>query len=87
MNIGARGLKGYLEKAVPWVFVFWCLAHRLELALKDALRGTLFSTIDDMLLKLYFLYEKSPKKCLELDGVVASLRECLESTEREGIGH
>ena len=81
VNIGANGLKGYLEKAVPWVLVFWCLAHRLELALKDFLKGTLFSEIYEMLLRLYFLYEKSPKKCPELDGVVASLRECLESTD------
>ena len=81
VNMGANGLRGYLEKAVPWVFVFWCLAHRLELALKDALKATLFTTIDDMLLRLYFLYEKSPKKRLELDAVVVSLRECLESTD------
>ena len=61
VNIGAHGLKGYIEKAVPWVLVFWCLAYLLEIALKDSLKGTLFSEIDEMLLRLYFLYEKSPK--------------------------
>ena len=54
VNIGARGLKGYLKKVVPWVLVFWRLAHCLELALKDSLKGTLFSEIDDMLLRLLF---------------------------------
>ena len=39
----------------------WCLAHRLELAVKDALKGTAFDAVDDMLLKLYYLYKKSPK--------------------------
>ena len=39
----------------------WCLAHRLELAVKDALKGTVFDAVDDMLLKLYYLYKKSPK--------------------------
>ena len=28
VNIGAGGLRGSLEKFVPWVVVFWCLAHR-----------------------------------------------------------
>ena len=80
VNIAAGGLKGYLEQSVPWVVVFWCLAHRLELSLKDALSSTLFSSIDNMLMRLYYLYEKSPKKCRELEDVVAELRMCLEAT-------
>ena len=79
VNMGANGFRSYLEKAV-----FGCLslAHHLELALKDTLKATLFVTIDDMLLSLYFLYEKWPKKCLGMDAVVVSLREeCLTSTD------
>ena len=78
VNIAAGGLRGYLEEAVPWIVVFWCLAHRLELSLKDALANTFFSTIDDMLMRVYYLYEKSPKKCVELAEVVDELRQCLE---------
>ena len=37
----------------------WCLAHRLELAVKDAVKATAFASIDDLLLRLYYLYEKS----------------------------
>ena len=58
--------------------VFWCLAYRLELALKDALKDTLFTRIDEILLCVYY---KSPKKCNQLDEAVASLRLCPESTE------
>ena len=78
VNIGDRGLRGYLEETVPWVVVFWCLAHRLELAVKDALNGTLFAAIDEMLLRVY---KNSPKKCHELEEVIDNLRECLESDE------
>ena len=60
--------------------VFWCLAHRLELSLNDALKDTFFSSIDEMLLRVYYLYEKSPKKCRELDDVVAELKTCFESS-------
>ena len=35
---------------------FWCIAHQLELALKDALKGTFFSEMDEMLLLTYYLY-------------------------------
>ena len=42
--------------------VFWCIAHQLELALKDALKGTFFSEMDEMLLLTYYLYGKSGNK-------------------------
>ena len=86
VNIAAGGLRGYLEQSVPWVVVFWCLAHRLELSLKDALSGTLFSSIDNMLMRLYYLYNKSPKKCRELEDVVDQLKECLEPMQMPTTG-
>ena len=46
----------------PWVTLIHCFNHRLELAIKDAFKGTFFSGIDTMLLKLYYLYQKKPKK-------------------------
>lgn len=54
------GLKGFLTKEFPWLIVNWCLSHRLELFLKDALKGTYFDVIDELLLRLDYLYEKSP---------------------------
>jgi len=38
---------------------------------KDALTSSnLYTMIDEMLMRAYYLYEKSPKKCHELDEVV-----------------
>ena len=76
-NIAGMGLKGLIKKELPWIFWMWCLAHRLELAIKDALTGTSFDLIDDMLLKLYYLYEKSPKKCRELTNIISDLKDCF----------
>ena len=52
-NIAAAGMKGLVEEELPWVFWMWCLAHRVELAIKDALSHTSFELIDEMLLRLY----------------------------------
>ena len=82
VNLGTTGgLKGLLTQTMPWVVVFWCLVHRLELALRDALRQTIFVQVDEMLLRAYYLYEKAPKKCVELNEVVSELRQCLEPTD------
>ena len=35
------------------------MAHRLELSVKDALKGTTFDVIHEFLIRLYYLYEKS----------------------------
>ncbi len=60
------------------------MAHRLELAVKDALKGTAFDAIDEFLLRLYYLYEKSPKKCRELEDLITELRERL-SFDHAGV--
>ena len=76
-NIAAAGMKGLVEKELPWVFWMWCLAHRVELAIKDALSHTSFELIDEMLLRLYYIYEKSPKKCRQLVEIIDDLKNCL----------
>ena len=76
-NIARGGLKGLVEAKLSWVFWMWCLAHRLDLAVKDALKGMAFDAVDDMLLKLYYLYEKSPKKCRQLEDIVSDLKACV----------
>ena len=53
------------------------LGHRLELVIKDALKSSLFSQIDKLLLRIHYLYEKAPKKCRELDRIMEELKECL----------
>ncbi len=76
-NVASAGLKGLVEREVPWVYWSWCLAHRLELAVKDAMKGTSFDLIDDMLLRLYYIYDRSPKKCRELEEVIKD-QQCLQ---------
>ena len=44
------------------------MTHRLELAIKHALKESSFDLVDEMLLRLYYIYDKSPKKCRELEG-------------------
>ena len=56
----------------------WCLAHRLELAVKDALKGTVFDLIHEMLVRLHYINERSPKKCRELEEVITALKQCLQ---------
>ena len=73
-NIAGGGLKGLVEQKLPWIFWMWCLAHRVELAIKDALCGTTFDALDEMLLRLYYLYEKSPKRFRE---IISNLKECF----------
>lgn len=76
-NIAGDGLKGLVEQRLPWIFWMWCLAHQMELAIKDALRRTAFDTIDKRLLRLYYLYEKSPKKFRELEEIISDLKQCF----------
>ena len=67
VNTGNKnGVKALLEEKAPWLIYTWCVAHKLELALKDALSETIFQKVDNMLLRLYYLYHKSPKKLQEL---------------------
>jgi len=84
-NIANAGLKGIVENKLEWIVWMWCLAHRLELGIKDALKGTYFDEIDDMLLRLYYIYERSPKKCWELNDIVIDLQQFLTFNDDAGI--
>ena len=83
-NIAAAGLKGLVEGRLSWVFWMWCMAHRLELATKDALKPTAFALVDELLLGLYYLYEKSPKRCRELEDIVTDLKACFSFNDASG---
>ena len=49
---------------------------------QDALKVTYFDSIDDMLIKLFYVYERSPKKCRELSELVADLKEFLQFNDQ-----
>ena len=66
VNSGNKnGVKALFEEKALWL-VHTCIAHKLELALKDGLNGTAFQKVDEMLNKLYSLYNKSQKNCMNL---------------------
>ena len=75
VNIGDEGLRGKFEIGLlpP--------GNRLELALKDTLKATLFHEIDEMIMQIYYLYIKLPKKCRELDDVITEMKACFQESE------
>ena len=61
------GLNVLVRNKAPWVEVVHCFNDRLELAIKDEFnKSAFYSNIDEMLSKLYWLYQKSPKRLTEL---------------------
>ena len=79
VNISEQnGMRGTMQRALPWLFWAWCYAHRLELACHDSLSSNLFKDIQEMLLRLYYLYEKSTKKSRELVDIVDDLKETFD---------
>jgi hypothetical protein len=82
VNSGNKnGVKALLEERAPWLVYTWCIAHKLELALKDALDGTAFEKVDEMLNKLYSIYNKSPKKLHELKVLHDVLKQSFDFEE------
>ena len=47
---------------MPRITFVWCMAHRLELAIQDDLKCMIFDKVDGMILRIFYLYQKSPKK-------------------------
>ncbi len=70
-----------MHRELPWLFWVWCYAHRLELASQVPFTSEIFKNITEMLLRLYYLYSKSPKKLTELIDVVSDLRQAFELFE------
>ena len=64
MSMGRmNGLGKLIRDEAPWVEIVYCFNHRLELAIKDAFTTTtIYHNVDEMLTKLYYLYQKSPKR-------------------------
>ncbi|XP_069122177.1 zinc finger protein 862-like [Argopecten irradians] len=46
----------------PWILGVWCLAHRLELAIKDIFKGTYMDSVIDTLVSVYYFYKGSAKR-------------------------
>ena len=44
-----------------WLVFVWCVTHQLELALSGTLSTTEFADVNEMLLRMYYLYKSLPK--------------------------
>ncbi|XP_066915547.1 zinc finger protein 862-like [Clytia hemisphaerica] len=67
VNTGIHnGLGAKMQVHAQWLTITYCFNHNLELAVKDYFDKTYFKEIDNMLLKLFYLYRKSPKRLREL---------------------
>ena len=55
-----------MKEEMPWIAFDWCMAHRLELAIQDTLKDMFFDEVDDMILRIFYFYQKCPKKLGEL---------------------
>ena len=84
------GLKNGLIKLIrddrPWVGFVWCLAHRLELGIKDALSDWI-KPVEVNLQYLYYMYEKSSKKLQELKKLFGILNEVYVFENQEVKPH
>ena len=49
-----------MKEEMPWIAFVWCMAQRLELAIQDALKDIFSDKVDDMILRIFYLYQKSP---------------------------
>lgn len=66
-------MRSKLQGALSWLFWGWCYSHRLA-----RIPSLVVYSQNEMLLRLYFLYEKSPKKCHELLDIVDDLKDVFE---------
>ena len=75
VNSGLRGGVSSLlqQRYGKHIKFFWCLSHRIELGLKDALKKDM-EEVDTAMRDLYYIYQNSGKRLREL----RSLHEILK---------
>lgn len=81
-NIGRNdSLYTRLAEENPHLISFWCIVHKLELAIKDSIGDGLLHDIKECLLKLYYLYNKSTKKLRSLKEIISDLDGLLDLSD------
>ena len=51
-----RGVWAIMKEEMPGIAFVWYMAHRLELAIQDALKDMFFGKVDGMVLRIFYLY-------------------------------
>ena len=83
-NSGLKtGLITKLKDDISWIQFIWCVSHRLELSMKDALKEFM-KPVDDSLVHLYYLFKKSSKKLSQLKSLLKDL-ESVHDFESKSI--
>lgn len=77
-----KGVATLLKNNVPWLVEIQCLAHKLELAIKECLKGTYMDSIVDILTSVYYFYKGSPKPLRELEEIAEFMEEHFLKPER-----
>ena len=65
-----------------WIKAVWCLAHRLELAVKDAFKSTYMDRVIEMLISIYYFYKGSAKRFKEAEDIAELLGEHFLKPEK-----
>ncbi|XP_063970390.1 zinc finger protein 862-like [Lytechinus pictus] len=83
-NFGIRGgVISKLTQDIPWLLGIHCVAHRLELAAKDAYKNSYFSSeINSVLTSYASFYRRSPKRLRELSDMADLLEEKIHRPTR-----
>ena len=83
VNLGVRrGLSALLKQDLPGLVSMHCFNHHLELAAKDAFSLSYLNKVCTMLLNLYLVYEKSPKRLRELRSLAEIMEENVRKPDR-----
>ncbi|XP_053383489.1 zinc finger protein 862-like [Mercenaria mercenaria] len=70
------------EGNADWILSVWCLAHRLELAVKDSFKGTYMDKVIEMLVSIYQFYKCSAKRNKEANDIADLLGEHFLKPEK-----
>ena len=52
-NGNTESVKTIMREEMPWLVFIWCMAHRLELAIEHALKGTIFDDVRNYIIPMY----------------------------------
>ena len=76
-----EGIKTLLQQENPWIKFGWCVSHRLDLALKDSLKTTSFDAVDQLIVRIYYLYKRSLEKLRQLKKLAEIYSESFDFVE------
>ena len=77
-----------LKEKDPLIRMIHCFNHPVEAPLKNLFRTTSFKEVDSMLCKLYYLYQKNPKRLSEFRELFKAYYKTLPKPSKvTGIHH